>query len=196
MLARVQWATTNQQQKTIDPAACAKILAGDSWWLDLSCRFLWLVEFGISNLKKTHLDQFKEFARFCLLNKMLWPHVLAMKKQIEAAGFVYFPHSIQRDRMVCKTCGAEVSGWRAWHNPWVFHDLSKHPPKFRTLANTRLKQTTLPATVSTTTTTLPTVLSTTLSTAYHPEVPSSVFVCPIQVPVVKRGPHNIHIYTC
>src|SRR5688572_909021 len=38
---------------------------------------------------------------------------------------------IKRDRTVCDTCGAEVSGWRPWYEPRSFHDYSKHNAQFR-----------------------------------------------------------------
>jgi hypothetical protein len=38
---------------------------------------------------------------------------------------------IKRDRTICDTCGAEVSGWRPWYEPRSFHDYSKHTAQFR-----------------------------------------------------------------
>lgn len=59
-----------------------------------------------------------------------WPHSPAVRKEIEAAGFLFRPLMIKKDRCVCDTCGAEMAGWRQWHYPWLFHNWPRHNINF------------------------------------------------------------------
>lgn len=46
--------------------------------------------------------------------------------KILGAGFVRRPMMIKTDRTVCECCGTEVSGWRPWDIPWLYHDIARH----------------------------------------------------------------------
>lgn len=67
-------------------------------------------------------QQFREMQR----RGVAWPHSAQLRCEIEAAGFVYRPMMIKRDRCVCDDCGIEVNGWKPWHNPLSFHNYEKH----------------------------------------------------------------------
>lgn len=71
-----------------------------------------------------------KFAQFRELQSkgVAWPHSPQLRKEIEKAGFVFRPMMIKRDRCVCDKCEVEVSGWRPWHDPSLFHDELRHPP--------------------------------------------------------------------
>lgn len=76
------------------------------------------------NQPKFH--QFREHQR----KGVQWPHSSAVRKEIESTGLVFRPMMIKRDRCLCETCEVEVSGWRAWHSPWAFHNYTRHKPEF------------------------------------------------------------------
>jgi hypothetical protein len=55
-----------------------------------------------------------------------WPHSRDLLLLIKECKFEFSPMMIKRDRMVCAECKADISGWRAWHKPWLMHNLAAH----------------------------------------------------------------------
>lgn len=106
-------------------------LAGDEHWLQRAQNFLKEAEYRIEGMLKRHARRFAEFQDLQNKKGVTFPHGLEARQAIEAAGWHFKPMIIKRDRFVCEVCGVEVSGWRAYHNPWRFHNYGRHPPSFR-----------------------------------------------------------------
>lgn len=49
-----------------------------------------------------------------------------MLRFITSKGFTHTPEADCPDLCTCDICGVRVSGWRSWHNPEHFHDLTRH----------------------------------------------------------------------
>lgn len=103
------------------------VLFRDSTWMTESATFLKNAEQQVSALINMNPALFAKF-REMQSRGVQWPHSPHLRRVIERAGFVFRPMMIKRDRCVCDACGVEVSGWRQWHNPWLFHDWTKRHP--------------------------------------------------------------------
>jgi hypothetical protein len=111
--------------KTTD-RALAVLLKDQKWMLDAT-DFLQSAVQEVSSLLNKNPAAFAKF-REISSRGVPWPHSPHLRRRIELCGYVYRPMMIKRDRCVCEACGVEVSGWRPWHNPWLFHDWSRRHP--------------------------------------------------------------------
>ena len=107
-------------------AVLLKIFQADVVFFEKITKFMKDAEQTVTTMINSNPNKFAQF-RELQSKGVAWPHSPQLRREIEAACFVFRPMMIKRDRCVCDTCGVEVSGWRAWHNPWTFHDLSRHP---------------------------------------------------------------------
>jgi len=103
------------------------VLLKDSKWMNDAAVFLKSAEQQISALINMNPAAFTRF-REISAQGVKWPHSPHLRRSVERAGFVFRPMMIKRDRSICDACGVEVSGWRPWHNPWLFHDWTKRHP--------------------------------------------------------------------
>jgi serine/threonine protein kinase len=119
-----------EEGKAFDPDYCLQLLSTDNKWMEESSTFMRESEQKVTDLLKKNPQRFAAF-RDLQRRGVQWPHSPALRREIEAAGFVFRPMMVKRDRCVCEVCGCEVSGWRPWHIPWQMHDLSRHPKAFQ-----------------------------------------------------------------
>jgi hypothetical protein len=103
------------------------LLQCDRKWMSDGATFLKNAEQQVSGLVNMDPSLFAKF-RDLQSRGVQWPHSPQLRRHIERAGFIYRPMMIKRDRCVCDACGVEISGWRPWYNPWLFHDWSKRHP--------------------------------------------------------------------
>lgn len=129
LFMRVNWVLhlQTQEQKRTDPEVYMRVISADGGWAADANAFMKEAEVKVTamveNQQKFH--DFRELQR----KGVEWPHSKDLRIDIEAAGFTYRPMMIKRDRCICGTCHVEVSGWMIWHNPWAFHDYTKHHVK-------------------------------------------------------------------
>lgn len=120
---RAQWVLemNNSHSFPLSSDFLMKILAADRQWVDDANSFL--------NLLTHHPQKFQDFEE--LIKKgATWPHSILLLRIIRKAGYKFEPHMLRPDHCVCEECGVEVSGWRPWHDPKIFHNLAKHAPKY------------------------------------------------------------------
>jgi hypothetical protein len=131
LLKRIDWVLCLQPkaQKRADPEVLMRVISADRVWASDSTAFMKEAEVQVTALLTENQPKFHQF-REHQRKGVQWPHSSAARKAIEAAGFVFRPMMIKRDRSICETCQAEVSGWRPWQCPWAFHDYSRHLPAF------------------------------------------------------------------
>jgi len=129
-MTRAEWVldiekrASSTHKKTID--RIIDVLLKDVKWMTESASFLKKAEQQVSILINQNPAAFAQYRE--TQSKVPWPHTDHLRRVVERAGFVFRPMMVKRDRCVCDTCGVEVSGWRPWHNPWLFHDWSKNHP--------------------------------------------------------------------
>ena len=102
------------------------IFQADAAFFDKVSKFHKEAEQVVTTMLSSNPDKFQQL-KALHNNRVAWPHSAQLRREIEAAGFVYRPMIIKRDRCVCETCGTEVSGWCAWHDPVICHDFTRHP---------------------------------------------------------------------
>jgi len=139
MMKRVEWLAEKYAKagKPFDPAFCVKVLTADSKWLEDATKFMKESEKKVEDMIKRNPQRFTAF-RDLQQKGVQWPHSPFLRKEVESAGFVFRPMMIKRDRCLCEVCGADISGWRIWHNPWAFHRLEKHPDQFKAIARAKI----------------------------------------------------------
>lgn len=128
---RIWWVSemVRQSGNAFDPTIAVKIFAADHQWSANATAFMKEAESQITELLARNSEGFQRF-RVLQRQGVQWPHSQKLRQEIEAAKFTFRPMVIKRDRCVCNVCGVEVNGWRSWHNPWSFHDYSRHPKQF------------------------------------------------------------------
>ena len=133
---RIEWLLSllKPVNKKFDSVFALRVMAADRVWAHDANEFMREVESKLTELLMANQNKFQAF-RELQSKGVLWPHSMELRKQIESAGFAFRPMMIKRDRCVCETCGEEVSGWRSWHNPWSFHNYSRHDASFRPPVN-------------------------------------------------------------
>ena len=133
---RIEWLLSllKPVNKKFDSVFALRVMAADKVWAQDANEFMREVERKVTDLVVANENKFQAF-RELQRKGVLWPHSMELRKQIESAGFAFHPMMIKRDRCICKTCDVEVSGWRSWHNPWSFHNYSRHDDSFRPPAN-------------------------------------------------------------
>jgi serine/threonine protein kinase len=117
LLARVQWvaelfARANQD---FDPDFCLHVVGSDGAWMDEAGNFMKEAESKVTTMLTNNRQKFAGF-RDLQKRGVAWPHNSKLRREIEAAGFVFRPMMVKRDRCVCDQCGVEISGWR-----YTFH---------------------------------------------------------------------------
>jgi Inhibitor of Apoptosis domain len=129
---RIEWLLDLQRKsnKPFDAEFAVKVVAADREWANDANVFMKEAESKVTDMLTKNQQKFQAF-RELQRKGVQWPHSPELRREIEAAGFVFRPMMIKRDRCVCETCGVEVSGWRPWHNPWSFHNYAKHPVTFQ-----------------------------------------------------------------
>jgi hypothetical protein len=131
---KLQERLCTQVQRLVAPekAATAIVysLAADRKWIADAQKFIKEAELRVTQMLTRNATRFAQF-RELQKQGVAWPHGVLPRGDIEKAGFSFRPMMIKRDRCVCDTCLVEVSGWRPWDNPWLFHDYNRHPPEFR-----------------------------------------------------------------
>ena len=133
---RIEWLLSllKPVNKKFDSVFALRVMAADRVWAHDANEFMREVESKLTELLMANQNKFQAF-RELQSKGVLWPHSMELRKQIESAGFAFRPMMIKRDRCICGTCGVEVSGWRSWHNPWSFHNYSRHDASFRPPVN-------------------------------------------------------------
>lgn len=131
LLSRLQWVLNLQTASTkhADPEILMRVLSADRVWASDSTTFMKEAEVKVTAMLTENQPKFHQF-REAQRKGVPWPHTPSVRKDIEAAGLVFRPMMIKRDRCICETCQVEVSGWRAWQCPWAYHDYSRHLPNF------------------------------------------------------------------
>jgi hypothetical protein len=134
---RIHWLLKVEQRSQIPAGTkydrvdiAIRVLQHDIKWLESAAKFMKDAELSVTTMIANNPGKFAQF-RELQSKGVSWPHSPQLRRDIEAAGFIFRPMMIKRDRCVCDTCGVEVSGWRAWHDPWSFHDASRHPGGLR-----------------------------------------------------------------
>lgn len=92
------------------------VLLKDNKWRSDTLAFLTGMEAEIKRLTSSNPVAFAACRKVIASVPAQWPHSERLKLEIERAGFVYRPSLIERDRILCRTCGVEFSGLRPWHN--------------------------------------------------------------------------------
>ena len=133
---RIEWLLSllKPVNKKFDSVFALRVMAADKVWAHDAYSFMREAESKVTEMLVVNQNKFQAF-RELQRKGVLWPHSMELRKQIESAGFAFHPMMIKRDRCICKTCDVEVSGWRSWHNPWSFHNYSRHDDSFRPPAN-------------------------------------------------------------
>jgi hypothetical protein len=129
---RIAWVMRLQIQAQVpptDPQIYMKVIAADRLWAADANAYMKEAELKVTAMLTENQPKFHAF-RELQRKGVQWPHTSTVRKDIEAAGFVYRPMMIKRDRCICETCLAEISGWRAWQCAWAYHDYSRHNPSF------------------------------------------------------------------
>ena len=108
---------------------CDVVVLQDRAWATDANAFMKDAESKVTAMLTDNQARFQAF-RELQRKGVQWPHSPAVRNEVENAGFAFRPMMIKRDRCICETCQVEVSGWRPWHNPWIFHDFAKHHPSF------------------------------------------------------------------
>ncbi len=104
-----------------------RLIGTDLTWMAEANAFMKSCEETVAELLAKNPQRFNQF-RELQKKGIQWPHSPELRTEIEKAGFVFRPMMIKRDRCVCDHCEVEVSGWRPWHDPKGFHDVSKPHP--------------------------------------------------------------------
>jgi serine/threonine protein kinase len=132
LIQRIEWLVTILRRQNVEviPESVLSLLGTDVKWMDDATGFMNSCEYKVAELLTKNPQRFNQF-RDLQKKGVQWPHSPDLRKEIEKAGFVFRPMMIKRDRCVCDVCGAEVSGWRPWHDPRNFHDYSRHPASYR-----------------------------------------------------------------
>jgi len=136
LCTRVQWLlnlrdeSPTKTEPELAVRAIVHYLAADRKWIAEAQQFMKEAELRVTQMLTRNATRFAQF-RELQKKGVAWPHSPTVRRDIEKAGFSFRPMMIKRDRCVCDVCNVEVSGWRPWHNPWLFHDYGRHPPTFR-----------------------------------------------------------------
>jgi len=114
---RIQWLLDLQikSNKSFDAELAVKVIAADRVWASDANVFMKEAESKVTDMLTRNQQKFQAF-RELQRKGVQWMHSPELRRDIEAAGFVYRPMMIKRDRCVCETCGVEVSGWREWYS--------------------------------------------------------------------------------
>jgi hypothetical protein len=134
---RIDWFLNIQRitNRPFNAEFCLKLIAADREWINTTNEFMKGTAAKIEKIlaKNAAFQPSTLPSNLIELQKRekLWPHSPALLQEIKAAGFVFRPSMLKRDKCVCETCAVVVNGWRSWHNPWSFHNYAKHVPSFR-----------------------------------------------------------------
>lgn len=128
---RMDWLLTlNRLSDTkFDAEFALSVHRNDHVWATDAANFIKEAEDTVTAMLLRNRESFEHFRAF-QRKGVQWPHHPKLRHLIEDAKFSFRPMMIKRDRCICEGCGREVNGWRPWHNPWNFHDYSRHPPTF------------------------------------------------------------------
>jgi hypothetical protein len=122
---------TALQHNPIFIELCCKLIAADKDWQKQADALLDEANKCISEVTKQYSSEFTAFRAHCAKAGIMWPHCRDLLLLCGQCGFEFAPMMIKRDKVACKECKVEISGWRPWHKPWLLHDLSKHDHEFR-----------------------------------------------------------------
>jgi hypothetical protein len=131
IFGRLNWVLSLQkeQKQVAEPDILMRVISADRIWANDSMSFMKEAENFVTAMLTENQPKFHAF-RELQRKGVQWPHSPQARLQIEAAGFVYRPMMIKRDRCLCETCQVELSGFRPWQNVWAFHDYSRHSLQF------------------------------------------------------------------
>lgn len=138
LCVRVRWllalrnAAAQKTEQEVALRATVFYLCSDRKWVSDAQIFMRDAELRVTQMLTRNATRFAQF-RELQKKGVAWPHSIEARHAIERAGFTFRPMMIKRDRVVCDDCLREVSGFRAYHNPSLFHDFSRHDPNFRPL---------------------------------------------------------------
>jgi hypothetical protein len=100
-----------------------------AWQKDLA-QFVIEANMQVKEVMAANQSRYKAFLDLETKRGVEWPHKPGMLNLALKCKFQFAPTVIKRDRVVCAECKAEISGWRAWHKPWVMHNPAAHSPEF------------------------------------------------------------------
>lgn len=132
LVQRLEWLLNifARENVPVDAETLITLIGTDKKWMDDATAFMNSCEYKVAELLSKNPQRFNQF-RDLQKKGVQWPHSLDLRRMIERAGFTFRPMMIKRDRTVCDTCGAEVSGHRPWYDIRTFHDYSKHAVQYK-----------------------------------------------------------------
>lgn len=131
-LSRISWIlglerkTPSTENKTVDRVITT--LEKDTKWQEKATAFLSKIERTIAPLS-ANVPALRRFEKAITSAGIKFPHGVHVRNSIERAGFKINPSPLNRDLVICETCGVSASGLRRWwHQASLtsLHDRSKH----------------------------------------------------------------------
>jgi hypothetical protein len=134
LVQRIDWALQLfvSANKPFDSSVMVNVLETDVEWIRHCQEWMRTTRLNYDTFINHNRCAYQEFSA---LNRNgmydVWPHCKELLTRIESSGFTFSPTMVQKDRIVCKECRNELSGFQPWNrDTWKFHRFDLHTPEF------------------------------------------------------------------